>query len=777
MEKWARMNYQPCIPLGDNNSKITGSKKHIELSHRAATEGIVLLKNNNNLLPLNSTTKIAIFGNAQFDYIKGGGGSGDVYCEYVRNIYDGIKTKKSLEVFEPLSLYYKKCVLKQYKEGEYNNKLRYGILYGMLDEVEIPEELLKEAREFTDTAIITICRFSGEGWDRKNEGDSYFELSPEEKNMVEKVSSTFDKIIVLLNTGAMIDTSWFYNNDKISSVLMIWQGGMEGGLATADVLAGDTNPSGKLVDTCAMSFNDYPSSEGYYESDDYVKYTEDIFVGYRYFETIPNKKERVIYPFGYGLSYTNFEISDITTIELNGEIIISVDVKNAGSVAGKEVVQVYFEAPRDKMTKASRELCAFKKTKLLSAGESQRLTLSFSVESMAAFDDIGVIKKSAYVMEKGEYKIYVGTDVRNAKEIDYKYLLGEDKICRQLNSYCPPTKLGKRLLHTGEYADVPDTEHTPETFPNSYVCESKIPAEEEPKRKFIEVAEGKLTLDEFLTQLTDEELFKLVVGSANTGVANTEGMGGNFNYGIPAPMTADGPAGVRIETCTGIRTTAFPIATMLACSWNTELVEEVGKAMALEMKENNLSVFLSPGMNIHRSPLCGRNFEYYSEDPFLTGKMAAAMVRGVQSEGIAATPKHFACNNKETKRRFSNSIVSERALREIYLKGFEICVKEADPKVIMSSYNIINDVRSGENAELLTGILRGEWGYKGLVITDWWANSEKDKEVLAGNDIHMPASITFKSGKFYIDTIENKNTRNDLAVCVKRLLEFILWLE
>ena len=777
MDKWARINYQPCIPLGDNNSKITGSKKHIELSHRAATEGIVLLKNNNNVLPLKNGTKVAIFGNAQFDYIKGGGGSGDVFSEYVRNIYDGIKTKKSIEVFEPLSLYYKECVLKQYKEGEYNNKLRYGILYGMLDEVEIPEKLLHDAREFTDTAIITICRFSGEGWDRKNEGDSYFELSKEEKNMVDIVSSAFEKVIVLLNTGSMIDTSWFYDNDKVSSVLMIWQGGMEGGLAAADILAGDVNPSGKLVDTCAMSFNDYPSSEGYYESDDYVKYTEDIFVGYRYFETIPGKKERVVYPFGYGLSYTTFDISNITTLELNGEIIISVDVKNTGELSGKEVVQVYFEAPREKMTKASRELISFKKTKLLSSGEKERLTLNFKVQSMASFDDIGVIEKSAYVMEKGEYKIYLGTDVRSAKEIDFKYILTEDRVCERLNSYCPPTKLSKRLTHTGEYVDVPDITYTPKTFPCSYKCESKIPQKDEPKHKLIEVAEGKISLDDFIAQLTDDELFRLLVGSANTGVANTEGMGGNFNYGVPAPMTADGPQGVRIEKCTGIRTTAFPIATMLASTWNTDIVEEVGKAVALEMKENNLSVWLAPGMNIHRSPLCGRNFEYFSEDPYLTGKMAAAMVKGVQSEHIAATPKHFACNNKETNRRFSNSIVSERALREIYLKGFEICVKEADPKVIMSSYNIINDVRSGENAELLTGILRGEWGFKGIVITDWWANSEKDKEVLAGNDIHMPASITFKSGKFYIDTIERKNTRDDLAVCVKRLLEFILWLE
>ncbi|MBQ5746915.1 MAG: glycoside hydrolase family 3 C-terminal domain-containing protein, partial [Clostridia bacterium] len=393
MEKWARIKYQPCLPIGDNNSRITGSKRHIELSRRAASEGIVLLKNNNTALPLKEGSRVAVFGNAQFDYIKGGGGSGDVHSEYVINIYDGIKTKKSIEVFEPLSLYYKECVLKQYKEGEYNNKLRYGILYGMLDEVEIPEKLLCEAREFTDTAIITICRFSGEGWDRKNEGDAYFELSSEEKNMVEVVSASFDKVIVLLNTGSMIDTSWFYNNDRISSVLMIWQGGMEGGLAVADVLTGEENPSGKLADTCAMSFNDYPSSEGYYESKEYVKYTEDIFVGYRYFETIPEKKERVVYPFGYGLSYTAFEISDISTVLLDGEISISASVKNVGAVSGKEVIQVYFEAPVGKMTKASRELCAFKKTSLLSAGESERVVVSFKVSDMASFDDTGVIEK------------------------------------------------------------------------------------------------------------------------------------------------------------------------------------------------------------------------------------------------------------------------------------------------------------------------------------------------------------------------------------------------
>ncbi len=777
MEKWARIKYHPCLPLGNNRSKITGSKEHVKLSREAACEGTVLLKNNSGVLPLGEGTKIAVFGNAQFDYIKGGGGSGDVFSEYVTNVYDGIKTKKSVEVFEPLSLFYKEYVLSEYKKGEQDNRLRYGILFGMLDEIEIPEKLLREAREFTDTAVVTLCRFSGEGWDRKNDGtDNYFYLSPAEKQMVDRVSETFDKVVVLINSGAMIDASWYADNDKIDSVLMIWQGGMEGGLAAADILVGDANPSGKLVDTCASSFDDYPSSEGFYESEEYVKYTEDIFVGYRYFETVPGMRERVVYPFGYGLSYTTFEISGVDIAVLGEEIIVAAYVKNIGDRCGKEVIQVYFEAPRGRLTKPCRVLSAFAKTKLLDPQEKETLFMRFRIDSMASYDDVGVIEKSSYVLEKGEYRFFVGTDVRCAKEQEYKYILSEDKICQRLTEYCPPTKLGKRLIETGEYMDVPDRSYTQKDFPCTYHSAENIPEGDTPKKQLIDVAEGKMTLDDFISQLTDDELLSLLIGKGNIGVANTEGMGGLSEYGIPTPMTADGPAGVRINPNTGINTTAFPITTMLACTFNTELVERVGKAVALEMKENNLSVWLAPGMNIHRSPLCGRNFEYFSEDPFLTGKMAAAMVRGIQSENIAATPKHFACNNKETKRRFSNSVVSERALREIYLKGFEICVKESHPKVIMTSYNIINDVRSGENKELLLGILRGEWGYKGIVITDWWANSEKNAEIKAGNDIHMPSSTDGGTKELRVDKTY-KSTRDEMAVCVKRLLELILWLE
>ena len=783
MEKWARAKYQPCLPIGDNNSRITGCERHIQLSREAACEGTVLLKNNNKTLPLKKGAKVAVFGIAQIDYIKGGGGSGVVYCEYTRNIYEGLKLKTDIEVFDALSLFYEARVSDAIRNGELNGRitsvaLKNGFLKGNITEPTIPEDLLASAKDFTDTAIITICRYSAEYFDRYADGsDPYFELSNEEKAMVETVCNNFKKVIVLLNTGAMIDTSWFAENDKIDSALMIWQGGMEGGLAAADILVGEVTPSGKLVDTCAKDFMDYPSSEGFHESVDYVKYTEDIFVGYRYFETIPGMKDRVVYPFGFGLSYTDFEITNAKACALGEKIVVSADVKNIGEYSGKEVVQVYYGAPVGKITKAARELCAFAKTKLLAPGESETLVMSFDIKDMASYDDLGDVEKSAYVMEAGEYKIFVGNSVRDAKEIDFKYVLDSNKIIEKLTEYCTPANLGKRLTATGEYINVPDVDYTPKTFECTYKCEEKIPAADEPKYMLIDVAEGRVSLDDFIAQLTDDELWRLLVGKKNTGVAITDGMGGLDKYGIPTPMTADGPAGVRIRPVTGVSTTAFPVETMLACSWNLDLVERIGVAAALEVKENNFSMYLAPALNIHRSPLCGRNFEYFSEDPLVSGKMAAAVIRGTQSQNIVGTAKHFACNNKETNRKESDSIVSERALREIYLKGFEICVKESAPWLVMTSYNRINKVRGAEHTELITGILRGEWGFKGLVTTDWHNYGLRAPEIKAGNDIHMPSTSNHDKAVQYIDTIQLENTRDEMAVCVKRLLELILWLE
>ena len=767
MGRWARMNQHPFAPLGDNNSRITGCERHIALSRKAACEGTVLLKNEGGTLPLSKGSKVAIFGKAQIDYVKCGGGSGDVHSLYKRNIYEGLKEKNGkVEVFDKLSNFYLTYVQEEYKKGGEN---------GRLTEAEIPADLLNEAKEFTDTAIITINRYSSEGEDRKADGtDTYFTLSDEEKKMVDTVCDNFAKVIVLLNTGAMIDTSWFSENPKIQAALMIWQGGMEGGLAAADLLVGDETPSGKLVDTCAKDFEDYPSSANFHESEDYAEYTEDIFVGYRYFETVPGKKERVVYPFGYGLSYTKFEFADVNAAKLGDKIAVAVTVKNVGEFAGKEVVQVYCEAPEGKITKAKRVLCAFAKTNKIKPGKSQTIILDFDLCDVASYDDEGAIQKSAWVLEKGEYKIFVGNNVRDAKEVDFKPVLAEDVIVEQLSENCPPKKLSKRLMANGEYKAAENCDRPQKKFPCNYDCKLNLPADEKDIKKLIEVANGNITLDEFLTQLTDEELMELLQGHNDKGVAHTGTIGDLPKFGVPAAMTADGPAGLRTDQGPGVLTTAFPVATMLACTWNTKLVEEVGAAAASECLENNIHIWLTPGLNIHRSPLCGRNFEYYSEDPFISGKMAAAMTRGIQSKGVVATPKHFACNNKETNRYESDSILSERALREIYIKGFEICVKEAEPRLIMSSYNIMNGVRTSESTELITGILRDEWGYEGVVTTDWWNHASHTQEIIAGNDVRMPASAKTDLKEGYEKGLVN---RNQLGICAKRVLEMILWLD
>lgn len=804
MQKWTRVMYQPNLPLGENGEKVTASKKHIALSKEAAKEGMVLLKNDRNLLPLAKGSKIALFGKASFDYVRGGGGSGEVTVSYARNLYEGFGLLKDrVSVFEELSAFYRDNVKAQYQAGR---------APGMTIEPEVPAALLKKAAAYTDTAVITICRFSGEGWDRKSivdtenknlciteeemarrsaeifeDGD--FCLTHAERAMVDLVTANFAKVIVVMNVGGMVDSNWFHDDDRIQAVLMAWQGGIEGGLAAAELLMGEGNPSGKLVDTFARELTDYPSTATFHESERYVDYTEDIYVGYRYFETLPGAGKKVNYPFGFGLSYTDFSLNAGAAYEDNGSIYVPVMVTNIGKTAGKEVVQAYFSAPQGALGKPARQLAAFQKTRLLQTGESQSIVLSWRIDDMASYDDLGKIKESAYVLEKGTYRFFVGVSVRDTVELPYCYELREDAVVRQLTKKCAPANLGKRLRADGSYEELPLATPVP-TDANELVplsvgeTDGFAPAARAGKRyhlwtntpaqqhRFLrEAAEGNITLDEFMAQLSDEDLANLLGGQPNTGVANTFGWGNLPEYGVPNVMTADGPAGLRIAPECSVYTTAWPCATQLACSWNEELVEQVGEAGGAEVKENNIAVWLTPAVNIHRSPLCGRNFEYYSEDPFLTGKLAAAMVRGIQSNHVAATVKHFALNNKETNRKNSDSRASERAVREIYLKAFEIIVKEAKPWAIMSAYNIVNGRRASENRELLEDILRGEWGFDGVVTTDWWTNGEHYKEVKAGNDIKMatgfPERLTEALHKGIL-------TRGDMEICARRVLELIL---
>ena len=800
MAKWQRSFFQPVLPLGEDGRRVTGSKEHIALSRMAAGEGMVLLKNEKNTLPIRRGTKVALFGKGTVDYVKGGGGSGDVTVEYIRNLYEGMKIKEDegkVEVFDKLAKYYEKDIQKQYADGA---------VPGMTVEPELPDELLNEAREYTDTAVITICRFSGEGWDRKCEAaqDGYvldeeekrnselsakifengdFCLTNAENAMVEKVKKAFPHVIVVMNVGGIVDTKWFRDCDEIQSVLMAWQGGMEGGLATADILCGDVNPSGKLSDTYAKDLEDYPSTANFHESAFYVDYTEDIYVGYRYFETIPGAAERVNYPFGFGLSYTDFDWKVTGASEENGVITVLTEVTNTGKTAGKEVVQLYYGAPQGKLGKPAKVLGAFKKTSILQPGERQILTLKIPVNQMASYDDLGKVCKSAYVLEAGEYAIYIGTNVRDATKIDFTYIVNEDTVTEQLSRKAAPYHLQKRMLADGSYEELPQREYVEEEgLPRQDKYAIGLPCPDTRGQKgidfldskgvqFSDVADGKMTLDEFMDILTLDDCINLLGGQPNTGCANTFGMGNLPEYGVPNVMTADGPAGLRILPKCGVNTTAWPCATLLASTWDEELVEKVGKAGAEEVKENNISIWLTPACNIHRSPLCGRNFEYYSEDPYLAGKTGAAMVRGIQSQHIGASVKHFAANNKETNRKDSDSRVSERALREIYLKQFEIIVKEAHPYTIMSSYNLINGIHASENKELLTGILRDEWGFDGLVTTDWWTFGEHYRETKAGNDIKMAAGYPERIKEAYE---KGFITEEEICRSARRILNMIL---
>lgn len=763
-EKWARHRYNLTTGIGENGARVTGSDAHLALSGAVAAEGMVLLKNQG-VLPLKKNTTVALFGIGSLDYVKCGGGSGRVFNKHAYNLYEGFLTKADkVGIYEPPTKFYYNYIKPQLPT--YSSEK-------LFPEIDVPVELIADAAKHASVAILVIHRFSGEGQDRTDEkGDFY--LSDTEEALLHNVTSHFAHTVAVLNIGGMIDVSWIKDNPKIDAALLAWQAGTLGGLAMADILCGDTNPSGKLTDTFAKNLSDYPFADSFHESRDYVCYFEDIYVGYRYFETIPGAREKVIYPFGYGLSYTEFAFENPTASLKDGKIQVCVTVKNTGSYAGKEVLQVYYSAPQGVLGKSRISLGAFQKTSLLSPGESEEITVSFDVASMASYDDLGKLSMSSFLLEKGEYTFFVGNNCRDLTELSWRFVVEEDfLVTEKLTQKCAPNKLEKRLLADGTFEALPsfpvqtyeDLTPAPNTA-NAPETEKPIP--------FRKVASGSLSLDEFIAQFTDDELISLIGGVPSRGLSNTCGIGGIDRLGIPAVMTADGPAGLRISPGSGISPTAWPCATLIACTWNPDLVYELGRAGALEVKENGFGVWLTPALNIHRNPICGRNFEYFSEDPLLSGKLAAAEVRGIQSVHIAASAKHFACNNKETNRTLCDSRLSERALREIYLRGFEICVKEAGPWTIMCSYNILNDRRCCNSYEQIEGILRGEWGFEGMVTTDWGTPCDQVACSLCGNDLIMP------SAKPYLFTAaikEGRLARAHLEACARHILEMLLKLD
>lgn len=749
--------------------RILDWNKYLDTAAKMVSEGIVMLKNEKNALPLDTNKEVAVFGRIQFHYYKSGTGSGGmVNVTKVVNILDGL-IDNGVKVNEKL--------LGTYRKWDKENPFDLGEGWGgepwSQKEMPLDEGLVKETAKSCETAIVIIGRTAGEEQDNRLEAGSYL-LSDDEIAMLKVVRENFKKVVLLLNVGNIIDMTDI-NRIAPDAVLYVWQGGMTGGKGTADVLTGKVSPSGKLPDTIAYKASDYPSDANFGREENRDIYAEDIYVGYRYFETFA--KEKVLYPFGFGLSYTAFEIKTEKAEITEGAVRLSVSVKNIGSYKGKEVIEVYCEAPQGRLGKAARVLCGFEKTKELVPQEDQVVEIAVDIAKLASYDDSGVTgNKSCYVLEAGEYKFYVGSDVRSA-EYACSFEQGEDFVTERLTQALAPVESFERIKPVCEGGAFSIGR---EAVPVSEVDESARRLEKLPKEiaytgdkgiKLWDVKNGKNTMDEFIAQLSDYDLSCIIrgegMGSPRVTAGTASAFGGvseNLNgFGIPAGCCSDGPSGMRLDC--GTKAFSLPNGTMIASSFNKELTSELFTFMGLEMAANKVDCLLGPGMNIHRHPLNGRNFEYFSEDPFLTGKMAAAELKGMAGAGVTGTIKHFCANNRETNRHFIDSVVSERALREIYLKGFEIAVKEGGASSVMTTYGRVNGLWTAGNFDLNTVILREEWGFKGFTMTDWWANinvrgKEPDKTDLAAmaraqNDVYMVCPDGEKNDDNTLAALEN----------------------
>lgn len=783
-----------------------------DFSRQVAAEGAVLLKNDDQVLPIQESESVSIFGRTQVNYYRSGTGSGgSVNVPYTTNLLDGLRSNKKITVNEKLAAVYEKWI----EQNPFDNG-GGGWAAEPWHQKEMPltDELVAQARQESDKAIVVIGRTAGEDQDNANEPGSY-QLTVDEKEMLRLVTTNFERTAVVLNVSNIMDMSWL-NDERhihpIRCVIYAWQGGMEGGNAIADVLSGKVTPSGKLTDTIAYSIEDYPSTSNYgHELRNF--YQEDIYVGYRYFETFcPDK---VQFEFGFGLSYTEFKLepeeAKLTVKDGEPHLEIGVTVTNVGTIyAGREVVQVYYEAPQGKLGQPAKSLSAFAKSKPLSAGGSQRLSLSFPVRSMASYDDSGVTgHSSACVLEAGMYKLFVGNSVKNLAQVAVEgkdgYEVAQLQVVEQLQEALAPTESFTRMMpgvrkEDGTYelifADVP-TQKT--SLAERIEKNLPVTLEQTGNQGYTlkDVYDSTVTMEAFIAQLSDQDLAAIVRGEGMSSPLVTPGTASAFGgvsdsllgYGIPVGCTADGPSGIRMDT--GQQATQVAIGTLLAATWNVDLIEELYVLEGQELLSNNIDTLLGPGLNIRRSPLNGRNFEYFSEDPLISGAFAAACTRGMMRGGSNATLKHFACNNQEKHRSKVDAVVSERALREIYLKGFEIAVREGGANSIMTSYNPVNGHWAASNYDLNTTILRGEWGFKGIVMTDWWAvmndvvhGGPADRKftnwmVRAQNDLYMVVSNYGAEINAYddntLESLENGTlTRGELQRCAMNICEFLM---
>lgn len=744
--------------------KIFDRDAYAAKARETVAEGCVLLRNEHETLPLAKGAKTAVFGRSQFNYYKSGTGSGGlVNTAPVPGITEALKASGDIVVDPQVEGAYQEWL----KDHPFDVGEGWAAEPWYQEEMPLSDQLVREAASRNDAAVVILGRTAGEDKDNSAAEGSYL-LAQAERDVLQKVCGAFSRVAVVLNTGNIIDMSWV-EEFAPTAVLYVWQGGQEGGLGAADVLTGRAFPSGRLSDTIARSIEDYPAN-GNYGSENRNVYQEDIYVGYRYFETFA--PEKVLYPFGFGLSYTTFALSGETARRDGDRMVFTATVENTGSAPGKEVVQAYCQAPQGKLGKPVRALCAFGKTKTLAPGESQTLTLECPVSALASYDDSGAAgHKSCWVLEAGEYKFYVGVNVRAAREAGSAVL--PETVVEQLEEAMAPVTAFERL-RPGAQGENGVFGKAQEPAPLRGAAPMDRRQERQPKElpqtgdkglKLIDVADGKVSLEEFVAQLSDEDLICMVRGEGMCSPKVTPGTAGAFGgvtqelveYGIPTGCCADGPSGIRMDC--GTRAFAMPNGTLLACTFNTELVEQLYEFEGLELRKNQVDTLLGPGINIHRHPLNGRNFEYFSEDPFLTGKMAVSQLLAMQKYGVTGTIKHFCCNSQEFHRHDVEAVVSERALREIYLKAFEMAVKEGGAYSIMTSYNPVNGLWSASNYDLLTTVLRGQWGYTGQVMTDWWAKGNDEGQ--PGERTNVAAMVRAQNDLYMVNADAKSNSNHD----------------
>ena len=795
-------------------------KEHIGLLRDSLAECTLFLRQNG-AFPLETPGRIAAYGNGVRHTVKGGTGSGEVNSRYSVNVEQGLKgagftitTGRWLDAFDQVEQDAQKAFVKEIKERE-KKKHTMAILEGMGAVMPQPEYDLPLDGE-GDTAIYVLSRISGEGNDREPiPGD--IRLTDSEAKTILALDAKYEKFMLVLNVGGVVDLTPV---KEVSNILVLSQLGVETGSVLADILLGRANPSGKLTTTWA-SWEDY-CKEGEFGDINDTRYKEGIYVGYRYFDTVGKKP---LFPFGYGLSYTSFDIA-VTGAAAEGDTIrIKAAVSNTGARAGREVVQVYVSAPAGRLDKPYQDLAAFAKTDLLEPGASQELTISFSLRDCASYD----AQKESYVLEAGSYVVRVGDSSDHTQpaalvDLDGEAIVTKARNCLGETDFEDWKPSGSETAAAEELSDITRISVAAadiETVTVTYDQEREI----DPRVKDLTVEElAYLNVGAFNPKAGALS----VIGNAATNVAGAAGetTGVLKEKGFPVLVMSDGPAGLRLakefyrdeKGAHGIGSsmvpesflpflpaparfimnliggsgkpkkgqkveyqyaTAIPIGTAIAQSFNLPLAESYGSIVGDEMERFGVHLWLAPALNIHRDIRCGRNFEYYSEDPLISGKTAAAITRGVQRHpGCGTTIKHYAANNQEKNRYCNNSIVSERAMREIYLKGFGICVRESQPHALMTSYNLLNGVHTSEHRGLIEDILRCEYGFKGIVMTDWIVDMAQDKQSLhrmpiaaeiakAGGDLVMPGSKgdfdsivkAAKSGKLELRQLQINATR------------------